>query len=263
MRGCIQYALPAILALASPAITVPTAGSAQAATCLASPNRPTPEGSHWYYRIDHAQQQRKCWHLVAKDSGARETAKAVPQARAARRAPAAAVAAQDQAKPVAQDPQQLFTRDASNVAPDDALVILPPEQPAAPAPGTTAQRAAAASAPAEEAQAPADVSNLSPPVERPAPRPDIASDAPAPAGMLRYVFLVLVALGLAAGAVLYVAEMRRRRSDVLQLARKPAGAPRSVRMPREEPNMPRAANLSEDFETALRQLAQLRTRRAA
>jgi hypothetical protein len=38
------------------------AGTARAADCLAAPNGPAPKNSHWFYRIDRAQ-QRNCWHL--------------------------------------------------------------------------------------------------------------------------------------------------------------------------------------------------------
>jgi hypothetical protein len=31
--------------------------------CLAGPNRPSAQGGHWYYRVDHAA-NRKCWYLV-------------------------------------------------------------------------------------------------------------------------------------------------------------------------------------------------------
>ncbi len=30
--------------------------------CLAAPKDETPEGGHWYYRIDHAS-KRQCWYL--------------------------------------------------------------------------------------------------------------------------------------------------------------------------------------------------------
>jgi hypothetical protein len=40
------------------------ANSARAADCLAAPNSPAPENSHWFYRTDRAQ-QRKCWYLGA------------------------------------------------------------------------------------------------------------------------------------------------------------------------------------------------------
>ena len=32
--------------------------------CLAKPNAPTPTGQHWYYRIDHANNNRQCWRLA-------------------------------------------------------------------------------------------------------------------------------------------------------------------------------------------------------
>jgi hypothetical protein len=31
--------------------------------CLAKPDATTPPGQHWYYRIDHANNKRQCWHL--------------------------------------------------------------------------------------------------------------------------------------------------------------------------------------------------------
>ena len=31
--------------------------------CLTKPNGPTPQGQHWYYRIDHANNGRQCWYL--------------------------------------------------------------------------------------------------------------------------------------------------------------------------------------------------------
>ena len=45
-----------------------TGSSARGAAddCLAKPNEPTPEGQHWYYRIDHANNGRQCWYLRAE-----------------------------------------------------------------------------------------------------------------------------------------------------------------------------------------------------
>ena len=34
--------------------------------CLAKPNEPTPQGQHWYYRVDHANNGRQCWYLRAE-----------------------------------------------------------------------------------------------------------------------------------------------------------------------------------------------------
>jgi hypothetical protein len=53
-----------------------SANVAHADDCLAAPNSPTPQGSHWYYRMDWAK-QRKCWYLRAPDQPAQQ---AVPEA---------------------------------------------------------------------------------------------------------------------------------------------------------------------------------------
>lgn len=63
----------------------PRAGTADAADCLAEPNTPAPENSHWYYRTDKAT-QRKCWYLRSTDQPAQQevlrTAQAAPTANA-------------------------------------------------------------------------------------------------------------------------------------------------------------------------------------
>jgi hypothetical protein len=82
--------------------------AALADECLAAPNAPTPSGSHWYYRTDHAK-QRKCWYLRKVDAAPMAampagttsadaaddnapTSEAPPPAVAARSKPAKAVA---------------------------------------------------------------------------------------------------------------------------------------------------------------------------
>ena len=42
------------------------ANSLRADKCLAAPDSPSPQGTHWYYQLDWAT-QRKCWHLRAPD----------------------------------------------------------------------------------------------------------------------------------------------------------------------------------------------------
>jgi hypothetical protein len=49
------------------------AGTAWAGDCLTEPNSPASQGSHWYYRVDPAN-QRKCWYLRATDQWAEHTA---------------------------------------------------------------------------------------------------------------------------------------------------------------------------------------------
>jgi hypothetical protein len=46
-----------------------SSASSAADECLAKPNGPTPQGQHWYYRIDHANDGRQCWYLRAEIGG--------------------------------------------------------------------------------------------------------------------------------------------------------------------------------------------------
>ena len=58
------------------------ANIARADDCLLAPNSPTPQGSHWYYRMDWPR-QRKCWYLRAPDQPPQEAPQAVPEAASA------------------------------------------------------------------------------------------------------------------------------------------------------------------------------------
>jgi hypothetical protein len=48
------------------ALITGSSASRAADECLAKPNGPTPQGQHWYYRIDHANDGRQCWYLRAE-----------------------------------------------------------------------------------------------------------------------------------------------------------------------------------------------------
>jgi hypothetical protein len=62
MKDRIGSTIPRLV-YATLTATVLTAGPARAADdCLAGPNADPPQGSHWYYRVDRAQ-QRHCWYL--------------------------------------------------------------------------------------------------------------------------------------------------------------------------------------------------------
>lgn len=63
MRGTRTVLASSLIALVL--ITCSSARSA-ADDCLAKPNGPTPQGQHWYYRIDHANDGRQCWYLRAE-----------------------------------------------------------------------------------------------------------------------------------------------------------------------------------------------------
>jgi hypothetical protein len=125
-----------------------SAGSARAEEiCLAAPNAPAPQGSHWYYRTDFIKQS-KCWYLRAEGQ-AIETpiAQQKPESIAAKR-PAAAMpkTVPDQGAPVAKQLQsvqpapagdrlrQLSTKDAAQAGRQgrDGTVTWPdPPKPAA------------------------------------------------------------------------------------------------------------------------------------
>jgi hypothetical protein len=48
--------------------------AANAAECLTSPRQDSPQGQHWYYRIDHANNNRHCWYLRDEGGNASEAA---------------------------------------------------------------------------------------------------------------------------------------------------------------------------------------------
>ena len=71
--------------LAGASIATISSGTADAADeCLAAPKGETPEGSHWYYRIDRATKQH-CWYL--REGGEKLTQAAPPKTSAARQLP--------------------------------------------------------------------------------------------------------------------------------------------------------------------------------
>ena len=49
------------------------AAAAPADECLSGPKGQTPQGSHWYYRIDHAT-KRHCWYLADQREPLSQTA---------------------------------------------------------------------------------------------------------------------------------------------------------------------------------------------
>lgn len=62
--------------VAGGAITILASGSARAADeCLTEPRTETPQGQHWYYRLEHTT-KRHCWYL--RDEGAKPALAASP-----------------------------------------------------------------------------------------------------------------------------------------------------------------------------------------
>jgi hypothetical protein len=101
--------------LAGASISMPV-DVAHADDCLAAPNSPAPQGSHWYYHMDWAK-QRKCWYLRAPGQPSEQTAAQVePEA-----APSASVPPPSIATPVAVPPVGA----ANSATPGDGAPSLP------------------------------------------------------------------------------------------------------------------------------------------
>jgi hypothetical protein len=56
-----------------PLATMTRGETATADGCLSGPKAETPPGSHWYYRVDHAN-KRNCWYLRSEGSGLSQAA---------------------------------------------------------------------------------------------------------------------------------------------------------------------------------------------
>jgi len=70
--------VPTIVAMLVAAIgtTGSTFAEPAADECLSKPNGPSPEGSHWYYRVDRANDNRHCWYLGRVGAKTRQAAAA-------------------------------------------------------------------------------------------------------------------------------------------------------------------------------------------
>jgi hypothetical protein len=67
--------VPTIVAILVAAVVF-TCGSAPAEPaaddCLSKPNGPSPQGSHWFYRVDRANNNRHCWYLGPQGAKTRQ-----------------------------------------------------------------------------------------------------------------------------------------------------------------------------------------------
>ena len=208
-------ALPAVFAISllSSVSTLPPSSAANAAECLSGPKGAPPAGSRWQYRTERPS-MKKCWRLVQKD-----------------KAPAARTAAQDEAddeepaptparptvraEPASPPPlsESWITRNVSGTL-DSSQPIT------SSAPAAMAQAAETAPAPAAQeppANDPPPVAEQPPVVAQAAPAAPPATAAQEPDGTptLRLLIGALALLGFGACGVLFVMEMMRRRTDVL------------------------------------------------
>ena len=111
-----SIALVATLLVSGVGIGVP-ANTARAADCLAAPNSPAPQGSHWYYRLDWTN-QRKCWYFRAPGQPAQQAA--------AQAISEAAPAAQLHSMPAPSGPRATPTASAPvSISPGDSAPSLP------------------------------------------------------------------------------------------------------------------------------------------
>ena len=210
--------------------------SADAEDCIAKPNAPAPQGEHWYYRIDRAN-NRQCWRLgpegLRVQKSAPQTEKQVapaaavqpPEPARARRpettgssvAAAARAEAAPEPNPAPAAPPLPFL-DAPRM-PD-----LPPSAQLAPKPEfvVRTQTASALDAvPAEDNSAPSNVtdapaaSSVAEPPRQAAARPS-APSAPATDMEIDHTFaflMIVFAVLAVAGPTLHYAERRRQREE--------------------------------------------------
>src|SRR6478735_1841552 len=155
--------------------------SADAEDCIAKPNAPAPQGEHWYYRIDHAN-NRQCWRLgpegLRVQKGAPQIEKQV--------APAAAI----------QPPEPESVKRTQTAS---ALDTVPAEDNSASSNVSDTPAASSVAEPPRQAAAR--------PSAPPAPATDMEIDH-------TFAFLMIVFAVLAvAGPMLHYAERRRRREE--------------------------------------------------
>lgn len=211
--------------------------SAGAEECIAKPNAPAPQGEHWYYRIDHAN-NRQCWRLGPEGLRVQKSAPQIEKPVA----PAAAVQPPEPARP-----RRAETTGASVAAaaraeaapePNPTSTVLPlpfldtprmPDLPSSvqlapqPEPVGRTQIASALdnTVPAEDNSASSNVSgapaasSVAEPPRQAAARP---AAPPAPAADMEidhtFAFLMIVFAVLAvAGPTLHYAERRRQREE--------------------------------------------------
>jgi hypothetical protein len=241
-----QVALSAFI-LASVPLTVPfgmrPAGAAPAPDCLAAPNAPSPQGRHWYYRVDRVN-KRRCWYLGPQGTKPRpDTSQAAAQEPGRTAWPTPQPAAPAPAEqptmgeivrrlngaPAAEATVGMAEATAGTNVPEERLAAAAPPQPkpATPDERTPASATAAnsdAPSKADDADAPprADASTDEMPLIWPVPTATDLATAPPPttalqlASMLALLAGSLAFAGLAGRAVLkHAADRRFGRHHVL------------------------------------------------
>ena len=180
--------MPALLTLLALAATSASRAT-RAEDCLAGPNAQSPQGSHWYYRIDRAT-HRKCWYLGAQHGQRAQHRRSTARADSAPAADEEDTPAREAAPaPISSFPAPQ-TREAGIVAAPDAgfAARRVEEQPRAsadatpdsPAPASPAPRAS----PPPERLAPRTVATTTERVRPPAPAKPLETAPPAAAAAI-------------------------------------------------------------------------------
>ena len=213
--------------------------SADAEDCIAKPNGPAPQGEHWYYRIDHAN-NRQCWRLGPAGLRVQSEGPRV-QKSAKQDAPAAAVQPPETARPrrpettgasvaaaaraeAAPEPNPTAAVSPVPFLDTPRMPDLPPSVQPSPQPefvGRTQTASAGDTVPVEDnsassnvSEAPAASSVAEPPRQaaaRPSAPPASATDTEVDH---TFAFLMIVFAVLAvAGPTLHYAERRRQRDE--------------------------------------------------
>jgi hypothetical protein len=205
-------------------------------TCLAKPDATTPPGQHWYYRIDHANNKRQCWHLgpeAASDTAVQPTAPLHAQT--------SATASQSNASPGPRQDTAALTPPVAPVPWVDApkipqLTGFPQSAPQAPPVAPVRSASASDTVPANIGHATPEENRPTPPVNNGQPTHAIvagsrAGDSQMAAGARparpaitawstaevdhTFAFLMVVFAVLAVtGPALHYAERRRRRDAI-------------------------------------------------
>jgi len=217
--------------LVSAGVLLPVSAAQAADECLAKPNAPATQGTHWYFNTDRAT-NRKCWFL-----GEAGTKQRLP--------PRVAAPAKPPAAPVQPEPKTATTGEASEIAQanpqqpresDNGPRLAAPSAPATDQPNGGALLAPAsmtnALSPAEPAQGeaeddPALVWPAPPPVQAAAPAPPpapAAAPAPPSGSSFRLAALLVFLAGAFASTAFAARAAYRQGASPLTLARRaPSG----------------------------------------
>jgi hypothetical protein len=214
------FFVPAILTICLATVCLTVEASRAADDCITKPNAPSPQGSHWYYRVDRAT-HRECWYLGA------EGTKVHPRVRQAV-SPVQPPAPKPIAQPTAPTPAEATTAEAAPAeitagearaaAQDDATADLSMRWSALPKSAASLDRAPASMSNGYAAEQSTTDSQDDMPLIWPIMTPqDLAAAEQAPRFTITFVQLaaaLVVVLGLAALIIgLLVRPSAARRSN--------------------------------------------------